>query len=239
MKRIFFLLLVLLAFLVGCSEDHPSYTKHLPQKTTALDDRILMDAVVSAENFSYSRMQLEIPERFAKEPIDSRLFSFTKDGFYVPMQYTNNTQGFLLAATILKYDKQGVLTDEIPVPAETYHAKGISVLSDGRFVIYRDMSERGHTHQKSFLQIFDAEGLLLAECNVPPFSGAVENDLGQLDYQSLLVDEAADGTVRILINAVDRVFLYDEVLTLLAEYPIPGECKRIFRESDGVYILGI
>jgi len=237
-KRIFFLLLVLLAFLVGCSEDHPSYTKHLPQKTTALDDRISMDAVVSAENLSYSRMQLEIPERFAKEPFDTRLF-YTENGyFYAPIQYQPERGKTLLQTSILKFDAAGALVDEIPVPGNTYNAAAVRVLSDHRFVLHRDQSEIMRDFQSSVLQIIDADDNILAEVTVPPYSEAVKQYQRNLEYQSLHVTEQEDGSVRILVNALDRLYYYDENLTLLLTVELPAECIGIHMESDGVYILG-
>ena len=243
MKRVtslFLIFLLIFTCLIGCHSEQTGYTKHIPKYNgnDTSDNRISEDDVLVSSVLSYDRQDAAMPDYLKKEILDPRLFYTANGYFYAPIQYQPGNGTVMLAATVLKYDTDGALVEEIAVPGETYHVFGIYAFSDGRFLLHRDRSERGRTFSDSVLQIVDRDGSVLKEVQLPPFSESVHQYLIQMTYRNFHVNEREDGSARILVNAVNRLYYYDEDLTLLSEMELPSECAELHMESDGVYMLG-
>ncbi|MBQ7301739.1 MAG: extracellular solute-binding protein [Clostridia bacterium] len=238
MKRFILYLLMtgmLLPFLFGCDTEHPTYTKHLPAKTEDIswEDRMTEDAITVSSVLSYSREEIDLPAGIQTRQLLKYTYT-TADGIYIPVKKQTGGQ-YHYRTTIYHYDMEGNPVWEIEIPCETETAELFHVLSDDRILLLKTKDVADFS--KVTLQLIDNSGTVLFESPEFSFSNAVQTYLDNFAH-GMHVTEAEDGTVQILVNAIDRVYYFDESLALLSEIALPAECAGITPLSDGVYMIG-
>lgn len=226
-------LCLLVPFLIGCDTDKPVYTKHLPARTEDIswEDRMTEDAITVSSVLAYSKEETDLPGGISYMD----LLQYThveEDGFYFPRK---DWSGETCMTTIYHYDTDGTLTREIDVPCNTENTELFRVLSDGRILLLQ--TQKRFDFSKVFLQMIDEGGTVLCESPEFTFSSSVQTYLDNYAHD-MHVTEREDGTMRILVNAIDRVYYFDESLALLSEITLPAECKGITPLSEGVYMIG-
>ncbi len=232
-----FLLMIslLLPVLLGCDTEKPTYTKHLPVKTEDIswEDRMTEDAITVSSVLSYSREEIDLPAGIQTRQLLKYTYT-TADGIYIPVKKQTGGQ-YHYRTTIYQYDIEGNSVREIGIPCETETAELFHVLSDDRILLLK--TEALSDFSKVTLQMIDKNGTVLMESPEFSFSSSVQTYLDNFAH-GMHVTEATDGTTQILVNAIDRVYYFDESLTLLSEIKLPAECKGITPLSDGVYMIG-
>lgn len=234
-KPFSFHLLVMLCMILlcSCTAEPTEYRKNIPK--FEMEDRDTKDAVYVSSVISYERTAVDAPEYADYMHIQKYIYT-DGDSLYVPFRYETPDDPIRpFAAAIVRYDSTGVILDMYPVPGDSLSTIAFRVLSDGRFLLWKNNTGKGASGIR--LEIMDADGTVLHTVNLPPFSEAVENFAAQ-DWHGLHVTEQPDGTMRIFVNLLDRAYYFDEALTLIGELELPTECTSIHRESDGVYIIG-
>lgn len=232
---IIFVLCLLLPGLFGCDADKPVYTKHLPAKTEdiAWEDRMTEDAITVSSVLSYSREEIDRPGGVHILMMQKYTYA-AEDGLYIPVK--RETDGrYTYHTTIYHYDTDGKLTREIEVPCETECAELFRVLSDGRILLLQ--TKNIYDFSRASLLMIDGDGTVLFASPEFSFSESVQLQIDS-NTHGMYVTEREDGTMRILVNAIDRVYYFDETLTLLSEVRLPAECKGITPLDDDVYMIG-
>ena len=238
MKRLIPLLLtlcLLLPVLLGCNTEKPTYTKHLPAKTEDIswEDRMTEDAITVSSVLSYSKMEIDLPGGTQLLLLQRYAYA-TSDGFYIPIKRQIDSP-YRCRTTIYHYSINGQLNREIEVPTETECAEMFRVLSDGRILLLQ--TQAAFDFSLVYLQMLDTDGTVLFESTEFSFNESVQPQI-ENNAHGIHVTEREDGTVRILVNAIDHVYYFDETLSLLSEFDLPTECKGITPLSDGVYMIG-
>ena len=238
MKRIVPLILVLcllLPLLFGCDTEKPVYTKHLPARTEDIswEDRMTEDAITVSSVLSYSREEIDLPG--GATIIGMQKYTYAaEDGLYIPIKKYSAGQ-YTYRTVIYHYGTDGQLIREIEIPHETECAELFRVLSDGTILLLQ--TRTAFDFSKVFLQMIDKDGTVRCESPEFIFSESVQLQIDN-NAHGMHVTERADGTLRILVNAIDRVYYFDESLALLSEVRLPAECKGIMPLDDDVYMIG-
>ena len=232
---LFLALCLFLPFLFGCDTDKPTYTKHLPAKTDDIswEDRMTEDAVTVSSVLSYSREEVERPGGVTFIGMQKYTYA-AEDGLYLPVKRQTDGE-YAYRTTIYHYGTDGALTEEIEIPYETECAELFRVLSDGRILLLETTGLMDFS--KVSLRMLASDGEVLYQSPQFSFSTSVFSFIDQ-NYHGMHVSERDDGSVRILVNAINRVYYFDETLTLLNEVALSMECRGIFPVSDGVYMMG-
>jgi len=232
---LFLALCLLLPSLFGCDTGKPTYTKHLPAKTDDIswEDRMTEDAITVSSVLSYSREEVERPGGVTFIGMQKYTYA-AEDGLYLPVKRQTDGE-YAYRTTIYHYGTDGALTEEIEVPYETECAELFRVLSDGRILLLETTGLMDFS--KVTLRMLASDGEVLGQSPQFSFSSSVFSFINQ-NYHGMHVTERGDGSVRILVNAIDRVYYFDETLSLLTEVVLPAECRGIFPVSDGVYMMG-
>ncbi len=232
-----FLLMIslLLPVLLGCDTEKPTYTKHLPAKTEDIswEDRMTEDAITVSSVLSYSREEVDLPSGVTIIGLQKYTYA-AEDGLYIPIKQHSDGQ-YTYRTVIYHYGTDGQLIREIEIPCETECAELFRVLSDGRILLLQ--TKTYHDFSIVSLQMLDQTGEIMCASSEFSFNDSVQAYIDDNSH-SMHITEHEDGTLRILVNAIDRVYYFDETLSLLAEVPLPAECTGIIPVSDGVYMLG-
>ncbi len=140
-----------------------------------------------------------------------------------------------VGTTILRYDTTGCCVSETPIPfIDEVPVIRERPLSDETFVYYT-ATDFNYTATKIF--ICDTDGTVLHETPLSTYPNSILG-LDSTKNFDLHIDTRSDGTLRILVNAYDKLYYLDESLNILNTVALPTPIAYMYQESDGVYILG-
>ncbi|MBP3919469.1 MAG: extracellular solute-binding protein [Clostridia bacterium] len=212
--------------------------KHTTMKKTGkntsdvveLKDQNTEGTIVSSVR-SYSRIELENPAHYYLQYDIQRFIYIDGDNICIPTgnySYSGET-----GTTVLKYNTDGTLLSEIKIPFKSSVLQE-RPLSNGTFLYFRSV---GESNTATEILICDADKNILYQTALSTYEYNIQ-------YQSLMyghpihIDERDDGTLRILVNAYDKLYYLDEQLQILNTVELDSEYAGIHMETDGVYVLG-
>ncbi len=182
---------------------------------------------------AYSVTIAENPDSYVLSMDIATKIYFDGDALCVPTG--NYTATGKVGTTVLRYDETGRCISETAIPfIEEYPVIYERPLSDGTFLYYT-ATDYNYVATKIF--ICDADGAVLHETPLSSYTDSVLG-LDSTKYFDLDIDARPDGTLRILVNAYDKLYYLDESLNILNTVALPTPIAYIHKESDGVYMLG-
>ncbi len=191
------------------------------------------DAVTVSSVLSYSKEEIDRPGGLRLVMMQKYTYS-ASDGLYIPIKHETDGQ-YAYHTTIYHYDTDGKLAEEIEVLYETECAELFRVLSNKRILLLQ--TKTPFDFSKVSLLMIDANGTVLFESPEFSFSESVQSYIDNNEH-GIYVTNREDGTLRILVNAINRVYYFDESLALLSEVTLPAECTGITPLDDDVYMIG-
>ncbi len=233
------LMMLMICLMIGCDIQENSYRKKVPSYTQAVMEDNHTDVEIVSSVRSYKTLELENPDHYALTGTGIARSVYMENGLLcVP---TGNYDYYGEAGiSVLQYDMAGELVgiEYIPIssdsadqsicfPIETY------LLSDGTYLYYGASDPE---RKNGSISILDENQNVLYRTALSTYDYVFT-----ITYRTspvIHVNERPDGTVRILVNAFDKLYYLDEKLNILQSIEIAAEYEGIYMESDGVYILG-
>ncbi len=222
---------------VGVGETTPiTVPPEPPHPVTPLVDNTDDEAQLEVMDLdsAYTVTQLENPDSYFLAMSIATKFYIDGDSFCV---WTGNFMATgKTGSTVLRYDKTGRCLSETKIPYKSGDFPIIyeRPLSNGTFLYY---TATDFNYIATQILIGDADGNILYQTPLSTYPDSIHGHESAKKFD-LHIDERTDGTVRIFVNAWDKLYYLDEKLNILNTVAITAEYYETYQESDGVYILG-